>query len=111
MRQSPQIHLESKVLQLHCLQDFIQDGDSQVRDCSHAATTVVSQCRPKGCLLPHRSNPVTQPVSQVPLTRTVLPVQGTDLRAVLGPTGLHQDPGPIRALDLADGCSVVPVRQ
>ena len=33
-----QTHLEPKALQLHCSQDFIQDGDSQVRDCSHETT-------------------------------------------------------------------------
>ena len=46
-RQRPQTHLECEILQLKCLQDFVQDGDSALHHSHHAPTPVVGQRRPQ----------------------------------------------------------------
>ena len=56
----PQAHLESKVLQLKCLQDFVQDGDSELHHSHHVPTPVVGQRGPRGCfhigVVPHTTS-------------------------------------------------------
>ena len=83
MRQGSQAHLEPEVL--HCLQDFVQDGD-------HAPTPVDDQCGPQGCLIPRRSSAGTVP--QVQLAGPVLQVRGSTIWPVLSTASLHQDSGP-----------------
>ena len=91
----PQAHLFS--------QDFIQDRDSQVCNSGNETTPVDGQCGSEGRLLPHWSSASAPPVPQIPVAKTVLPVQGSALGTVLGPSGLHQYPGPAGGLDQTNG--------
>ena len=61
----PQTHLELEVLQLECLQDFIQDGDSALHHSHHVPTPVVGQHGPEGRVLPCTSGTHTPPVPQI----------------------------------------------
>ena len=47
-------------------------------------------------------------VCQFQLAETVIPVQGSALRTVLGSLGLHQDPGSPCGLAPAHRCAVIP---
>ena len=111
MSQGTQSHLETEVLQLHCLQDFVQDGDHQVNHQRNVPLPMDGQYGLEGCLLPHHGNIISPPVPQVQLARAVIPVQGSVLRTVLGSSGLHQDPGSPGGLAPAHGCAVLPVPQ
>ena len=81
----PQTHPESEVLQLKCLQDFVQDGDSAVHHSYDAPTPVDDQRRSEGCLLSHLGGCSTPPVPQFQLAGHKLPIRNPSVWSVISP--------------------------
>ena len=82
------------VLQLKCLQDFIQDGDSAIHHSCHASTSVDGQ---RGCILPHTGGCSTPPVPQIQLAGHKLPIQNPFVWSVISPQAFTKTLAPLIA--------------
>ena len=82
---------ESEVLQLKCLQDFVQDGDTAIHSGYHALILVDGQHGSEEHVLPCMGGHSAPPVSQIQLAGHDLPVQDSSLWPVIGFSSLHKD--------------------
>ena len=71
--------LESEVLQLKCLQDLLQNGDSAIHHRCQVPTPVDGQHGSQGCLLPHSCRQRVPSVPQIQMVVHKLPIWNSSI--------------------------------